>query len=350
MRALFSKKAKTNLGLDIGTKYVKAVCLSISDEHTEVLAVACEPITGSPFEERDIKDFDPISKALKKVKHTLKQKSKSCVIAVAGSSVISKIVRMEPNQTDYELENQIELEADSLIPYPIDEMYVDFEQQHESETHAGKVDVLLSAAHRALVDARITIVREQAIEPQAVDIEINALGNIFLNHLTNKNDETLNCCIHVGASLMQVVIVESGKIVYTKEHAFGLNKMIQDINLIYGVDSEEIELKLHSDEAPEDWLGEGSIGFVSNLQQQIQRILQMFVSTTHKAQPNTILLSGGVCNIPEITTTLSSDLAATVDLFNPFENMQLAKSINQERLDAIAPQLSIAVGLASGSH
>ncbi len=348
MKSLFSKKAKTIIGLDIGTKFVKAVSLNVSDERTSVTSFACEPIVGNAFSERELKDFDAVSKALKKVRATLKDKSKDCAMAVAGSSVISKLVYMDPDQTDFELESQIELEADSLIPYPLNEVYLDFEELRPSDTHIGKVEVLLSAAHKDMVDSRITVVREAPFEPKIVDIESNALGEAFTHYLSKQNqDDEIQCCINIGASLLQICVTQDNQVIYAKEHAFGTNKLNQDISLIQGVDISEVESKIVNDAIPEEWLAQTTIGFVSAMQQHIQRALQMYMATTHKAMPSKIYLSGGVTIIRGICDDLEKELSVSVDVFNPFKNMGMSETVNAEKLLKIAPQLTIAVGLAS---
>jgi type IV pilus assembly protein PilM len=348
MNSLFSKKAKTIIGLDIGTKYIKAVSLDISPSSTKVLSYACEPIVGNAFAEREIKDFDAISKALKKVKILLQDRGKNCALAVAGSSVISKLVFMEPNQSDFELESQIELEADSLIPYPLSEVYLDFEELRDSESQDGKVEVLLSAAHRDLVDTRMTIVRENLFEPKIIDIETNALGEAFIHYLDDLIEEDdVVCCINVGASLLQLTVVQNKQVIYTKEHAFGLNKLNQDLSLIYGVDVQEVEQQIYNKTAPKDWFIETMPSFFASLQQQVHRAIQMYTSTTHKRSPSRIYLTGGVSNLPNACQELDRELSIPVLLFNPFSSMEISDKLDAEKLLSIAPQLTIAVGLAT---
>lgn len=348
MKSLFSKKAKTIIGLDIGTKYIKAVSLDISSSSTKVIAYACEPIAGSAFAEREIKDFDAISKTLKKVKLSLKDRNKYCALAVAGSSVICKLVHMEPDQSDFELESQIELEADSLIPYPLSEVYLDFEELPMNEANDGKVAVLLSAAHRDLVDSRMTVVRENLFEPKIIDVESNALGEAFMLYLQDELDEDeVVCCINVGASLLQLTVVQNNQIIYAKEHAFGLNKLNQDLSLIYGVDVQEVEQQIANNTAPDDWFVETMPSFYASLQQQIQRALQMYTSTTHKPSPSKLYLTGGVSNLPNACEELDKELSIPVALFNPFAGMEISDKLNAEKLNSIAPQLTIAVGLAT---
>jgi type IV pilus assembly protein PilM len=346
MKSLFQKKAKTIIGLDIGTKFVKAISLDMSGKQCKVVGFACEPITGMAFSERDIKDFDAISKALKKVQMGIKSKSKECAIAVAGPSVISKLVFMEPDQTDFELETQIELEADSLIPYPLDEVYLDFQEIAPSKTHIGKVEVLLSAAHRDMIDSRITLVREAPFEPVIVDIESNVLADSFVQFGAGKENET-KVCINLGASLMQICVVEAGKVIYNKEHTFGVNSFVQDIAVLNNLDAQEVEQQIASFTAPESWYSDTLPTFVSSVQQHIQRALQMYVATTHKQMPVGFSLCGGGANLPNICEDLSKDMAMDVSLFNPFEQMDVDSKVNHEKLLSVAPQLSIAAGLAT---
>lgn len=348
MKSLFTKKAKTTIGLDIGTKYIKAVCLDLSATQTKVIGFACEPIVGNAFAERDIKDFDAVSKALKKVKLALKIKNKTCAFAVAGPTVISKLVYMEPDQTDFELEGQIELEADSLIPYPLSEVYLDFEELRPSESHVGKVEVLLSAAHKDLVDSRITVVRETPFEPVIIDIESNALSEAFLAlRPTPSIEDGVECCVNVGASLLQLSVVQNNEVIYAKEHAFGLNKLNQDLSLIYGVDIGEVESQIANNNAPDEWFIESVPSFYASLHQQIQRALQMYTATSHKPMPQKVYLAGGIAHLPNVSEELQKELSIDVSLFDPVSGMIFAEDVNSERLSLMSPQMAIAIGLAT---
>jgi len=254
MKSLFKKKAKTVIGLDIGTKFVKAISLNVSGKQCKVQAFACEPISGNAFADREIKDFDAISKALKKVQLSMKSQGKESAIAVAGSSVISKTVYMEPDQSDFELETQIELEADSLIPYPLDEVYLDFQEIGSSKTHVGKVEVI-----------------------------------------------------------------------------------------------EDVESQITNNTAPDSWFSESFPAYISSLQQQLQRALQMFVATKHKPMPTSIHLCGGGALLPNIAEQLNKEMGLDVNVFNPLSKMSVDGNLNKDKLHGLAPQFTLAVGLATRS-
>lgn len=348
LKELFQKKAPQMIGLDIGTRFVKAVLLEKDGDQVKVQGYACEAIQGNAFAEREIKDFDAVSNAIRKVKLALKSKNKLIATAVSGSSVLSKIVYMDPDQNDFELEGQIEIEADSLIPYPLDEVYLDFEELGESKTHVGKVDVLLSAAHKDMVDSRITLLREVQFDPKVMDIEGYALGNALRLFATQQQDEPL-CCINIGASQLQVCVVKNSEVIYSKEHTFGLDTLIQDISLMHTLDRQEAEKQLIGGELPGNWRQDTLPIFVSNLNQHISRAMQMYISSTQAQRPQSLLISGGGANIEGLAGELESELAVNVSVFNPFENMQFSDKIQQQHFQQVAPQLCIAAGLACRS-
>ena len=349
MTSLFTKKPSPIVGLDIGTRQIKAVWLEQASEGYVLQGYACEPINKVAFSERDIKDYEAVSLALKKIRISLKTKLKSANIAVAGTSVISKIVYMDPGQNDFELESQIEIEADSLIPYPLEEVYLDFEELGESTTHMGKVDVLLTAAHKDLVDSRLLLAREANFEPKIVDVENYAIGNVINYFRNDLNKHSPICCINLGASLIQLSVWADSNPVYNKEHTFGLNHLINDISAILMLEREDAERQLLEGTLPNNWTDDILPMFAANLQQNINRALQMYMTTLHAERPKQIYLCGGGAIIPQLVDILNQDLDLNVVTLNPFEDMAINPSLDIERLNSIAPQLAIAAGLASRS-
>ena len=333
------------IGLDIGTRFIKAVVIEKSGEQFNLQAFACEPIQGNAFAEREIKDFEAISHALKKVKLALKSKNKLVAIAVSGSTVLNKVVYMDPGQNDHELESQIELEADSLIPYPLNEVYIDFEEISDSQTTNNKVEVLLSAVHKELVDRRITLLGEVGYEAKIVDIESYALGAAVASFYTSEAEETI-CCINIGASHLQMCAVKDGKVIYTKDHNFGLDALIQDLTMLYSQERSQIEQQLTDGTLPDTWKQDAYPMFLANLQQNINRALQLYISTSGEARPSSLLICGGGGHLTSLPEDLTADLGIEVICFNPFTDMTIADSVNQGYLEQVSGQLIIAAGLA----
>jgi type IV pilus assembly protein PilM len=348
LKKLFGPKVQKMIGLDIGTRFIKAVVLEKSGSQYNLQAYACEPILGNAFAEREIKDFEAVSHALKKVKLALKSKSKLVAIAVSGSTVLNKVVYMDPGQTDHELESQIELEADSLIPYPLNEVYIDFEEVSDSKTTNNKVEVLLSAVHKELVDRRITLLGEVGYEAKIVDIESYALGSAVASFYPSEAEETV-CCINIGASHLQMCAVKDGQVIYTKDHNFGMDALIQDLTMLYSQERSQIEQQLTDGTLPEAWKQDAYPMFLANLQQNINRAIQLYISASSEARPSSLLICGGAGHLTSLPEDLTADLGIEVTFFNPFADMAVAEGINQGGFEQVSGQLIIAAGLASRS-
>ena len=100
-------------------------------------------------------------------------------VAVAGSAVITKLIDIAGGLSDDAMEAQISVEADQYIPYPLDEVAIDFEVQGPSERGGGQVEVLLAACRRENVDSRVEVIEAADLVPRVVDVEIYAMERAF---------------------------------------------------------------------------------------------------------------------------------------------------------------------------
>ena len=105
--ALFGKKSKVLLGLDISSTAVKLLELSQSNDKYKVESYAVEPLPPNAVVEKNISDVDGVGEAVKRVLSRSKSGQKTAAVAVAGSAVITKTIEMDAELTDEEMENQI---------------------------------------------------------------------------------------------------------------------------------------------------------------------------------------------------------------------------------------------------
>lgn len=346
MSKYFGKKKQQLIGIDIGSRFVKAVLLSEEKDKLVIDAIACEKIHGDAFQEREIKEMEAVSNALTKVSKLLKTKVKDAVLAVSGATVLTKLIQMDMGQTDVELESQIEIEADSLIPYPIDEVYLDFEEMGPCSTNAAKCDVLLSVAHKNTVDSRIMLAEECGFEPKILDIEGYALGNSFLQLNKAQTDE-VSFCISIGAAQLQLTVLQNEQILMSRELGFGTDALLADFGMMFGMDKTEAGKRLAEQDFPDGWKESVYPQFLSNLQMQISRILQLYVSTYNEEMPNKLYVCGGGCGLPGLIDDLAMDMNMEVVAFDPLESLTCAPKVSTDSL--WGPQFAIAIGLACRS-
>lgn len=117
------------LGLDISSTSVKLLELSRSGSEYRIESYGVEPLPENAVVEKNISDVEGVGEAIARLAESCKAKVKLAAVAVAGSAVITKTIEMSAELTDDELETDIQDQADQYIPYPLDEVSLDFEVQ-----------------------------------------------------------------------------------------------------------------------------------------------------------------------------------------------------------------------------
>jgi type IV pilus assembly protein PilM len=208
--------------------------------------------------------------------------------------------------------------------------------------------VLLSAVHKELVDRRITLLGEVGYEAKIVDVESYALGAAVASFSPQELEKTI-CCINIGASHLQMCAVKDGQVIYTKDHNFGMDALIQDLTMLYSQERSQIEQQLTDGTLPETWKQDSYPMFLANLQQNINKAIQVYINASGETRPSSLLICGGARHLTCLPEDLSADLGIAVTFFNPFTAMAIADNLNQGDLEQVSGQLVIAAGLASRS-
>src|SRR5690606_13213310 len=151
-------------------------------------------------------------------------KTSEVACAVAGSSVITKIIEMPADLNDQNLEAQITLEADQYIPYPLEEVALDFQVLGASETSPGQVDVLLAACRQENVESRQQAIEEAGLHTRIVDVEVFALERAF--KLSAEQMEALEdqvvAIADIGSTVLTLRVLVDGTTVYSREQSSGV--------------------------------------------------------------------------------------------------------------------------------
>ena len=125
--SLFEQKKKPVLGLDVSSTTVKLLEFSRQGDGYRVENYAVRALPPNSVVEKNINDVEAVAQVIKAVVQTSRTKVKDVAVAVPGSSVITKVIEMAGGVGEEALESQISLEADQYIPYPLEEVAIDFD-------------------------------------------------------------------------------------------------------------------------------------------------------------------------------------------------------------------------------
>jgi len=346
---LLSRKKPPLIGLDISSTAVKLLELSQNGGRYRVESYAVEPLPVNSVVEKNIADVEAVGESIRRAIKRSGSKIKTVAVAVAGSSVITKVISMSSALNDEEMESQIDLEADQYIPYPLDEVSMDFEVLGPSEKNPEMVDVLLAASRKENVETRVSALEIGGMDPKIVDVEAYALENSFAllaEQLPDGGYDQTIAVIDVGATMTTLNVLHDRKIIYTREQVFGGKQLTEEIMRRYGLSYEEAGMAKRQGGLPDNYVPEVLDPFKDAMTQQVSRSLQFFFSSSQYNSVDQIILAGGSASIPGIDELIEDKIGTATSIANPFASMSLAPRVKPQTLSNDAPALMIACGLA----
>lgn len=354
------RKKPSLLGIDISSTSVKLVELSQTDTGYRVESLAVEPLPANAVSEKNIQDVEAVGDTLSRALKKSGSKCKLAALAVPGSSVITKVITMPASLSDSEMETQIELEADQYIPYPLEEINLDFQILGETKGNPETVDVLLAASRSENVEMRTAIAEIAGLTTKIIDVEAYTIEKatqlLKPSAQPSSEDESeeepspfVIAVLDVGATMTSLNVIENNELIYTREQAFGGKQLTEEIMRRYGLAYEEAGRLKKVGGLPDNYIPEVLEPFKENMAQQVSRFLQFFYTAGHHESVDMIALAGGCASIPGIDELISTQLGVETIIANPFAEMDLSNKVNSQALSNDAPALMIACGLAMRS-
>ncbi len=345
----FGRKKAPLLGLDIGSTAVKLIELSqarAGSAHTyQVESCALEPLPPGAIAERKIADPQLVGEAIRKAVARSGSRAKAAAVAVPGSAAITKIITLPEGLSDEEMENQIKMDADQYVPYPLDEVDLDFTLLGPA-VHAGEVDILLAAARHEIAINLIIALEIAGLKASIIDVEPYALENACILALGAQGEDQTTAIADIGANAMRVQVMRQGRTLFAREQGFAAAQLFEEVEHRYDLTPEEARRRVIEEDLPETYAAEVRDPFAAALAQQIGRVLQFFYSATSSKPADQVLLAGGMAGLPGLEQVVADSLGITTFVANPFLHMTLGPKVGAQLLQRQGPALALAVGLA----
>ena len=343
----FGKKAASWVGVDIGSSSVKLVALSRHGSTIGLDAYATVSLPPTAVVDGSVQEVQPVAEAISRAAKICGLKQALAVAAVPSSAVIIKRMELSKAFTNIELEDQVKVEADQFIPYPLDEVALDFEVIGESRAHPDLNELLLVACRRDDVDQREDAINAAGLKCQIVDVDTYAMERVFPVLLTEQHSsEEMIAIVDVGAATLTLNVLRDQKIIYNREQSFGGNDLTTSIHHQFGMSVDEVEQALRLGEISQEVQEAMVQPFRFTIAQQVSRALQFFYSSGVQHQLTRIYVCGGATSIDGLVDILTEELGVPASLANPFAQMDIGSRVNRERLLKDTPSLVKACGLA----
>ncbi len=346
----FNESTPPLIGVDISTSAVKMVELSTSGRGAYRLeAYSIAAIPKDAITDGNVVGLEQVSDAVKLAWKLLGSREKRAALALPSAAVITKKVLMTADMREMDMEAQVEAEANQYIPFPLEEVNIDFQIIGPAPNNVDEVEVLIAAARKEKIEDRVAAAEDAGLKVTVMDVDTyatEAAYSLVANQLPNAGKEQTVMIVDIGAVMMHINVLHNNNSVYVREQAFGGAQLTQEIQRRFGLSVEEAEIAKRKGGLPDSYESEVLQPFMQSLSTEVARALQFFTSSTQYNRVDHIVLAGGCAAIPNVDVMVQDRTQVNTIVANPFQAMSVGAKVKQQQINIDAPALIIACGLA----
>lgn len=346
---LIKGQSRALIGADISSSSIKMVELSDAGKMYRIERYAIEPLPPESVVDGNIANLDAVTESLKRGWKRMGARVKNLALALPSTAVITKKIIVPAGLREDELETQVETEANQYIPFPLDEVNLDFQVLGPVAGSSEDIEVLIAASRKEKVEDRVAAAEAAGLKAIVVDVEQFATQTAFEmmeRQLPNQGKDQLIAIIDVGAAMTNIIVTRNGQAIYVREQPFGGNHLTQQIQQQFGLTADEAEAAKRNGGLPQNYESDVLRPFMDTLAVEVARALQFFFTSTQFTQVHHLFLAGGCVAIPGLDALVAQRTQVSTQIANPFANMALSSKIRPRHLAADAPSLVVACGLA----
>ncbi len=380
MSRLLSPKIEA-VGLEVGTSALKVVELRAGNPPT-LGALAVRPMPPGLVTEDEVTDPQGLAEEIKALFHEAGIQRRFTVTAVSNRQAITRNIHV-PRMTVAELDEAIRWEAERYIPFPIDEVVLDYFvlDNPEDVEEGGQLEVVIAAARLDEVSQQVEYLKHAGLEPHVIDVKpfslLRALrGSLHGEHLTKDTlsgenfteANEIGVVLEIAASTSTVTLVRGQRVLMNRninvsgddftsavQRAFGLDfDSAEDVKIEYGtatIPTEDEEELLNFDAKREQYspsrVYDALRPVLVELTTEIRRSLEFFRVQSGDATISRMVVTGGGAKLRGLPEAIGDALGIKVELGDPW----LSVTVDENRFDThylkkVGSEFAVPLGLA----
>ena len=342
-------KSRLCVGVDIGASGIKLCQLVEGRDGLRVHKLAYAPLPPETIVDGSVMISSRVVGALTDLYRQHRIREKHVAVAISGHSVIIKRLTLPLMERD-ELEASVALEAETLIPFDIADVYLDVQPLPGEVAPSGQMQVLFVAAKKDYVHEYTAVLAEAGLRPVVCDVDAFAMETAFV-HGYAPTGEVNVALMNVGAAKTTLNILSGATSGMTRELSMGGNVFTEGVQRTLKFSFDQAEQyktgRLREAVAPPllAKLSQSLTESVDLLAEEVQGSFDIFAANDSRGAPIHLYLTGGSGHMPGLVAGLKRKLNIEVSALDPFRNVQVS-GVDGLMLQQMRLHGSVAIGLA----
>lgn len=341
-RNLFRREQQYLIGVDIGSGFLKLSEIDHAHSTPKLTAVGMNILPPGVMTDGPIGNLALLAEQLQQLMLTTGCRSRNVVFSIGGQSAFTRKV-VFPCMSSDELKEAISWEIANYIPFAPDSYYYDYSIIDKSDTDLA-MKVLLAAAPKAEIDARVALAKQADVKLTAIDIDALAAGRAL-----KLNSGLL---VDIGQFITQLTVFQEGASVAARSVMTGGHNFTLDIMQVLGLTEQEAELlKIRqtgllrpNDDNATDVHNKLSAS-VRLLAEEMVGIVEFYKMQNSNSLLDKVVLTGGGAKLDNLNKYLEWLSGMPIIELNPLTSV-CSDAFEAQYISKFTNRLTVAIGLA----
>lgn len=247
-----------------------------------------------------------------------------------------------PSVDREEIGEMAKFQAAKILPYPLEEMVIDFQILTQQDT---STQIRLVVIHNDIINNHLKILKHINLEPKQILLTTDAIFNSYW-HSHQGRDTFSTIIVDIGFPSTEINFIYQGRLVFSRSASITGLHLLKGLGEEIGVESIEEEVsKINLLEtkysSPHHWEKE--------LVKEIRISLSAYKRECKEIEVQKIIISGEVSNLKGLDKVLEQDLGISVEVCDPLlKNFIISPHLRKiYDLKEKKPQLTTVVGLVT---
>jgi type IV pilus assembly protein PilM len=358
-RILGRKKSDPVIGVDITNESIIISQLKRTKTGIEIEKLATASTPQNAIRDGEIIDTGSIAAVIQELIDKNEITANKAITTVSGQAVIIRTIQF-PSMSAKELKEVVLHEAERYIPFPIEDVNIDFQTLETIEDEGiSKVEVLLVAAQKQFINSYVETFIISGLKLIGIDVASFAVARALTSSETMSslgNGEPV-VLVLIRGETTDINVFQNGIPKFSRSIPIGSTTFIETIASNLNISLEEaiqvfdkVEVPLAGQGGSDDPLVEMASNEIRTtlreLTTEIQRSLEYYQSQGSEGVQQ-LILSGRGAKMRNLDKHLSMNLGLDVEISNPISYIQFdEQKYSAEYLIDNAPVFVTAIGLA----